>query len=84
MFYHVFKGFCDLLNGLKFLIVSHHFAKFNGHRSFGSSDTAAKILYLTLQDHVIKVSGDFIEGNFSLHIPTPPKLIAINIVLMDI
>ena len=84
MFYHVFKGFCDLFNGLKFLVVSHHFAKFNGHRTFGSSDAAAEILYLILQDHVIKVSGDFVEGNFSSHISTLPKLIAINIVLMDI
>ena len=69
------------LNRLKFLMVSHHFAKFSGHRPFGSSDTAAKILYVILQD-LIKVSGDFMEGTSSLHIPTLPKLIAISIVLM--
>ena len=57
------------LNGLKFLKVSHHFAKFSGHMSCGSSDTAAKIFYVTLQDHVVKGSG-FMEGNSSLHILT--------------
>ena len=37
---------------------------------------------MTLQDHVIKVSGDFMEGNSTLYIPTQPKLIVIDIVLM--
>ena len=65
---------------MKFLIISDHFAKFNGHRSCGSRDTAAKIVYVTLQDHVIKVSGEFMEENSSLYIPTLPKLIAIDMV----
>ena len=73
-----------VLNGLKFLILSHHFVKFSGHRPCASGDTSAKIFYVTLQDHVIKGSGDFMEGNSLLHIPTLPKLIAIDIVLMDI
>ena len=38
---------------------------------------------MTLRDHVIKGSGDFKEGNVSLYIPTLPKLIDIDIVLMD-
>ena len=38
---------------------------------------------MTLQNHAIKGSGDFMEGNSSLYIPTLPKLIAIDIVLMD-
>ena len=59
------------------------FAKFCDHSPCGSSDTAAKIVYVTLQDHVIKGSGDFMEGNASLYIPTLPKLIAIDVVLMD-
>ena len=41
---------------LKFLIVSHHYVKFSGYRPCGSSDTAAKIFYVTLQDHVIEGS----------------------------
>ena len=72
------------LNGLKFLIVSHHFPKFCGHRLCGSSNTAPKIVYISLQDHVIKGSGDFMEGNPSLYTPTLPKLIAIDIMLMVI
>ena len=51
-----------LVNGLKFLVASHHLAKFSGHRSCGSSATAAKIFYVTLQDPMIKGSGDFKEG----------------------
>ena len=39
---------------------------------------------MTLQDHLIKGSGDFMEQNSSLYIPTLPKLIAIDIVLVDI
>ena len=46
-----------------------------------SSDKAAKAFYMTLQDYVIKNSGDFMEQNYSLYIPTLPKLIAIDIVL---
>ena len=34
-----------------------------------SGDTAARISYANLQDHVIKGSGNFMERNFSLHIP---------------
>ena len=48
----------------------HTFTKFSGHRPCGSSDTAAKIFYVTLQDNVIEGSGYFMEGNSSLYIPT--------------
>ena len=65
------------------MIVTHHFSKRCGHTRCGSSDTAAKIVYMTLQDHVIKGSGDFMEGQSSLYIPILPKLIAIDIMLMD-
>ena len=49
------------------IIVSLHFAEFCGHRSCGSSETVAKIFYVTLQDHVTKDSGDFMEGNSIAH-----------------
>ena len=38
---------------------------------------------MNFQDHVIKGSGDFMEGKSSLYIPTLPKLIVIDIALMD-
>ena len=72
------------LNGLKFLIVSHHFAKFSGHKPCGYSDITTEIVHMTLQDHLIKGSGNFMEGNSSLYIPTLPKSIAIDIVLIDV
>ena len=74
----------EWLNRLNFLIVSHNFAKFSGHRPCGSSDAAAKIIFVTLQVHVIKGSGDFMKGNSSLYTSTLPKLIAIDIELMDV
>ena len=40
--------------------------------------------FIFLQDHVIKGSGDFMEGNSSLYIPMLPKLIVTDIVLMGI
>ena len=48
------------------------------------SNKAAKIVYMTRPFQVIKGYGDFMEGNSSLYIPTLPKLIAIDNVLMDI
>ena len=51
--------------------------------SYGSVETVAEIFYLTLQDNGIKGSGDFTEENPSLYIPILPKLVAINVVLID-
>ena len=83
MWSHVQRVVC--LNGLKFLIVSHYLVKFSGLMLGGSSsDTAAKIFFVTLQDHIIKRSGDFMGGNYSLYIPTLTKLVAVDIVLMNI
>ena len=56
----------------------------SGDRPYGSSNTGVKTFYGTLQYHVIKGSGDFMEENSSLFIPTLTKLVAIDIVLMDI
>ena len=60
--HNVFKGL--------FLIVNYHFPKYSSHKSCVSSDTEAKIFYVTLQNHVIKGSGDFMEGDFMLFIYT--------------
>ena len=64
--------------------LSHHFINFRGYSPYGSSGIANKIASMTLQDHVNKGSGDFMEGNSSLYIPTLLKLIAIDIMIMDI
>ena len=73
------------LNGLMFLIVSHYLTKFSGHRPCGSSsNTTAKILQVALQNHVIKGSGDFMKEKSLLHFPALPKLIAIDILLVNI
>ena len=53
------------------------------NRQCGWSDTAAKIVYVTLQDYEFKRSSDFMKGNSLLYIPNLPKLIAIDIVLMN-
>ena len=71
------------LNGLDFVIVSHHFTKVSGHRPCGSSDAVGKTV-CDLRRPRIKGSDDFMKGKPSLYIPYLPKLIAIGIVLMDI
>ena len=48
------------------------------------SDTAAQIFYVAFQEHVVKGSGDFMEGNSSLYVPTLSILMVIDTVLMDI
>ena len=56
------------------------------HRSWGS-DRADEIVYVTLQDQSLQDlqgSGDFMEGIFSMYIPTLPKIIAIDIVNRNI
>ena len=70
------------LIGLKFPTMCHHLAKLSGHGACGSSVTAAKTFYVTLQDLAIKGVGNYMEGKSSLFIPTLPKLVAIDIVLM--
>ena len=71
-------------NWLKLPIVSNHLAKFIDRRSFGSSGIAGRIIEVNLNGHVIKGFDNFIEGNSSLYIPTVPKLIVRDIVLMNI
>ena len=39
---------------------------------------------MTLKDHVVKGSDEFMEGNSLLYIPNLPKWIAIDIALIDI
>ena len=67
--------------GKKLLIISNHLPGLVPIDT-GSSDTEAKIFYVTFHDHVIKGSGEFMEGNSTLYILTFPILIAIDIMLM--
>ena len=67
---NVFEGLCVVMP----LIVSYHFPKFNGQRSFGSRDMYL-ICHVTLQDHV-KRFCDFNEGSFSFYRTTLPSLVA--------
>ena len=60
--------------GFNFRIAIHHFAKFSIHRSWSSNDTAAKTVYMILQDHVTKVSSDSVEVKSSLYIPHLAKI----------
>ena len=72
------------INRLRFLVVSHHFAKCSGHKPCGSSETAARIFCVTLEGLVIKGSGDFMDGNSSLFISILLNLIAVDILLNDL
>ena len=59
----------------KLLLVTHHPAKFNGQRSWGSKDITYLICHVILQDHVIKIFCDFIEESYSLFMATLPILL---------
>ena len=76
------------LNRLKFLIVSHHLAKFCGHRACGSSDTTNEdiivlVCHVISQDHVIKGWFDFISRSPSRKVTILPSLVAISNVVME-
>ena len=58
-------------------------AKFSGHRPCRSGDTTAKLSCVALQDHVIRRSGGFKEGNSDYISDKLTKLIAIDIVLIN-
>ena len=44
-------------------MVSHHIATFNGQAPYGSRYITYLIFHMTLQDHVIKRSCEFMNGN---------------------
>ena len=55
---------------MEYLLITHHFAKVDGYRACGSRDITYLIFHVTLQDHVIKGSCDFMEGSSSLYATT--------------
>ena len=60
------------------LIVCNHPANFGGCGHCGSGDITYLICYVTLQDHEIKRSCDFLEISSSLYVTTLPSLEAIH------
>ena len=59
------------------LIVTYHLAKFNGHILFCSEDITNLVWHVTLQDHLIKGSCDFMKGSPSLYVTILPSLVTI-------
>ena len=65
-------------------LVTHYLAKFNDHMLCHSKDITYLICHVTLQDHEIKESSDFIEGSSSLYVTILPSLVAVVILIVDI
>lgn len=61
-----------------------HPARFGCYSHCGSGYIMHLISYLTLQDHISKVTRDFMEGSFLLHIPILPSLVVIGIIVVDV
>ena len=64
--------------------MSHHLAMFGGHWSSASEDIKFLICNMTLQDHMIQGSSNFMSVSSSWYIITLPDLMAIGIVVVDI
>ena len=50
-------------------VSTYHFAKFNGYRPYHSRGITSLICHMTLQDHLIRQSCNFVEGSSSSYIP---------------
>ena len=57
---------------------------FGSHRSIAIADITYVICHMTLQDHVIWGSFDFVGGSSLLNVTTLPHLVAIGIALVQI
>ena len=57
--------------------MSHLVAMFDGHWSSASGDIKYLTCHMTLQNHVIDGSSNFINGSSSGYITTLPSLMAI-------
>ena len=55
--------------GWKSLTVSHHLVMFSSYWSSANVDIMYLICQVTLQDHMIEGSFDFISGCSSLYVP---------------
>ena len=68
----------------KLFIVKNHLVKFGSHSYCGSQDITYLICHATLQDYVVKGFAVFMEGNSSLSVTTPPDLVTLDIVVVEI
>ena len=64
--------------------MNHHIAMFGSHWSIAIADITYVICHMTLQDHVIWGSFDFVGGSSLLNATTLPHLVAIGIALVQI
>ena len=62
-------------------MISYHPAKFGGHRHCGSGDMI--LVYVILQDQVIKGSCDFMGRSPSKKVTILPSLVAIGTLLVE-
>ena len=70
--------------GWKPVTLSHHLAIFYGHWSSASGDTKYLTSHVTLQNHVIEGSSNFMSVSSSWYITTLPSLKGIGIVVVEI
>ena len=80
---HMFKGLFGFIEW-KPVTLSHHLAMFVDRWSSGSEYTKYLTCHMTLQNHVIEGSSNFMSGSSSLYITTLPSLLAIGIIVVDI
>ena len=59
-------------------------AKFSGQRQYGSEDIMILIFHVNSQDHVIKVTYDFIGRSLSRYVTILLSLVAIDFLAVDI
>ena len=64
--------------------MSHHLAIFGVHWSSASGDIKCLTCHVTLQNHVIEGSSNFLSGSSFLYMITMPSFVAICIVVVEI
>ena len=63
--------------------MTHHSAKFSGHRPSGRGDTSFLVIHMTSHDYVVKVPPDIMD-EFSSYVATLQSLTIIGLVEEEI
>ena len=79
----VIKGSCDFKGG-KPIKVSYHNAKLGRHGLAGSGDITVFIRHVTLQNHMIKTSNDFLVSSPSRYVTIFPSLVVMGTLVEEI